>query len=96
MITFEKETGRIVKWLDRDPGPGSVWEGLRAVHFANGSIVPVESVGTLSRCPRIPPGARPMIHADACPYNHPESCNPHTAEAQPSPPAARPVNGHVK
>ena len=77
MITFEKETGRIVKWLDREPGRGSIWRGLKAVHFSNGNIVPAQKVGTLARCPRIPPGAKPMFHHSSCPYGHKESANPH-------------------
>ncbi len=85
MITFEKETGRIVKWLDRAEGPGSIWKGLRRVHFSNGNIVDASKIATLARCPRRPPGGKPLFHLDSCPYKHQESTNPLSLGSEPAP-----------
>jgi hypothetical protein len=76
LLTYEKETGRVVKYLDRAPGSGSVWKGLRKAHFANGNIVAAEKVGTLVRCSRTHLGALPWFHQDNCGYSHKESENP--------------------
>ena len=80
MITFEKETGRIVKWLDRPDGVGSIWNGLRSVQFVDGTNVPAKDVGTLVTCARRPPGAKPMFHHDSCPYPHREMPNPESSQ----------------
>ena len=77
MIIFEKETARVVKFLDREGGAGSVFEGLQRVHFMNGDSAEVSDVGTLVRCGRRHKGTRPMFHADGCRFEHKEAQNPH-------------------
>jgi len=76
VIIFEKDTNRVVKYLDRDPGAGSVWEGLRVVHFMNGDQAEAADVGTLIRCGRRHKGTRPMYHLDGCRFPHREAPNP--------------------
>jgi len=83
MIIFEKETARVVKFLDRDGGAGSVWQGLRRVHFMNGDSAEASDVGTLVRCGRRHKGPRPMFHADGCRFEHREAKNPSPRRARP-------------
>lgn len=76
MLIYEKESGRIVKFLDREVGAGPVWQGLRKVHFMNGDVLEADQVGTLVRCRWRPKAKRPWFHADGCRYEHAESVNP--------------------
>ena len=77
MILYEKETGRVIKYMDREShGSGSVWKGLQTIHFMNGAAVSVEQVGTIVRCPRIHRGSQPWFHKLGCTYEHKESPNP--------------------
>jgi len=85
MIIFEKETKRVVKFLDREGGAGSVFQGLRKVHFMNGDSAEAADVGTLVRCGRRHKGPRPMFHADGCRFEHKEAKNPN--QRRPSRPA---------
>jgi len=76
MLIYEKESARVVKFLDREAGAGSVWKGLRRVTFMNGDVVDAPDLGTLVRCHWRPKAKRPWFHADGCRYDHAESLNP--------------------
>ena len=76
MLYFDKDSNRVVKYFDRAPGEGRIWEGLRNVHFMNGSIAPADKVRALVICKMTLRGDKPWVHATSCTAPHDEQPNP--------------------